>query len=116
MEKFFSDESFLSNDEEGEYFIKENNLQIEPEENDMPNTELLRTQLIKLSCEWYEELMNLLNEELRSQDIEFCLIDEADFRMKPFKTIYFRLKSTQDELDAANSDSLKEITQNINPK
>lgn len=66
MEKFFSDETFFSNEEEGEYLVTENNLQIEPDNNDTKSSELLRTQLIKLSCEWYEDLMNELNEQLRA--------------------------------------------------
>lgn len=34
--------------------------------------------------------------------------------MKPFKTIYFRLKVTPSEIEALTH--LKEMTQNINPK
>jgi hypothetical protein len=109
MENFFTQENFIQNTE-----ICENSNR----EEEHSESQFLRTVLITQATNWYEELMNTLNDQLIEQKIEFGLIDETNFRMKPFPVIYFRLHSSSTSVQTMLSEQgsgLQEVTQNINP-
>lgn len=106
MAKFLTDESI--------YGVKTE--AVDQEEEASKATHLMRTELIVLATAWYEHLMSALNEELRSQDVEFGLIDDSNFRIKPFPEIFFRVKATGVLGKKLDLVSLQLFTQNINPK
>ena len=57
-----------------------------------------------------------LNDELQKQDVEFGLIDDSNFRMKPFPEIFFRVSAGIHTSKKADLQSLPVFTENINPK
>ena len=74
------------------------------------------TELIILATAWYEHLMSGLNAELLDQEVEFGLIDDSNFRIKPFPEIFFRIHRGSVLAKTADIDSLTLFTENINPK